>query len=83
MCSPPPPLSARLELWSYVRHLGVVLEGLVRRAGEVQVEPRHPSVVAADDYVVAGGVDVDAADPLAPAHQSLHQHLQTANNQKH
>ncbi len=33
-------------------HLGVVLEGLVWCAGKVEVEPRHPPVVAADDQVV-------------------------------
>ena len=57
-------------------HLVVVLQRLVRSTGEVEVKPSHPSVVAAHNYVVARGVDVDAADPLAPAHQSLHQHLQ-------
>lgn len=56
-------------------HLSVVLEGLVRRAGEVEVEPRYPPVVAADDQVVPRRVDIDAADPLASADQLLHQHL--------
>lgn len=48
-------------------HLSVVLEGLVWRAGEVKVEPRHPSVVTANNKVVPRGMNVDAADPLAPA----------------
>lgn len=56
-------------------HLRVVLERLVWRAGEVEVEPRHPPVVAADNQVIPRGVDVNAADPFAPADELLHQHL--------
>lgn len=54
------------------RYLGVVLEGLVGSAGQVEVKPGNSSVVAAHDEVISGGVHVDAADPLAPADQPLH-----------
>ena len=55
--------------------VGVVLQGLVGHAPAVQVEPHHPAVVAANEHVVAGRVDVHARHHLAAGQELLQELL--------
>ena len=58
--------------WACVR---CVLECLVGFVGEIHIVPTDPAVVAADDEVVAAGVDGHGGDPLGGAQQLLGQLL--------
>lgn len=60
-----------MELHISNSHL-VVLQRLVRRGSQIQIEPDHPPVVAAHQHVVPRWVDVQRRQPLAVGEQPLH-----------